>query len=136
LTAEKFVDHPFIPGEKLYRTGDLARWLPEGNIEYLGRIDHQVKIRGYRIEIGEIETALLNMEAVQEAIVVAHENDNGDKALCAYYVASESFAVSEMKEKLSVQMPSYMIPSYFIQLEKMPLTSNGKIDRKALPLPD
>ncbi|WP_345760849.1 amino acid adenylation domain-containing protein, partial [Bacillus sp. PBIB7] len=136
LTAEKFVDHPFIPGEKLYRTGDLARWLPEGNIEYLGRIDHQVKIRGYRIEIGEIETALLNLEAVQEAIVVAHENNNGDKALCAYYVASESFAVSEMKEKLSVQMPSYMIPSYFIQLEKMPLTSNGKIDRKALPLPD
>nr|WEY96124.1 amino acid adenylation domain-containing protein [Bacillus subtilis] len=136
LTAEKFVDHPFIPGEKLYRTGDLARWLPEGNIEYLGRIDHQVKIRGYRIEIGEIETALLNMEAVQEAIVVAHENDNGDKALCAYYVASESFAVSEMKEKLSVQMPSYMLPSYFIQLEKMPLTSNGKIDRKELPLPD
>ncbi|MBG9571024.1 amino acid adenylation domain-containing protein, partial [Bacillus subtilis] len=105
LTAEKFVDHPFIPGEKLYRTGDLARWLPEGNIEYLGRIDHQVKIRGYRIEIGEIETVLLNMEAVQEAIVVAHEDDNGDKALCAYYVASESFAVSEMKEKLSVQMP-------------------------------
>ncbi|MEV2607285.1 amino acid adenylation domain-containing protein [Paenibacillus larvae] len=136
LTAEKFVDNPFVPGEKMYRTGDLARWLPDGNIEYLGRIDHQVKIRGYRIETGEIEAALLRIEAVQEVIVLAYENVNGDKALCAYYVAGKSLNGSEMREQLSGQLPSYMIPSYFVQLKQMPLTPNGKIDRKALPLPD
>ncbi|WNV78293.1 amino acid adenylation domain-containing protein [Bacillus atrophaeus] len=136
LTAEKFVDNPFAPGERMYRTGDLARWLPDGNIEYLGRIDHQVKIRGYRIEIGEVETSLSNIGEVQEAIVIALEDENGDKALYAYFVASRPYHVSEMKEKLSDQLPNYMIPSYFIQLEKMPLTPNGKIDRKALPVPE
>ncbi|MCM3007886.1 amino acid adenylation domain-containing protein [Bacillus subtilis] len=136
LTAEKFVDNPFAPGERMYRTGDLARWLPDGNIEYLGRIDHQVKIRGYRIEIGEVETSLSNIGEVQEAIVIAREDENGDKALYAYFVASRPYHVSEMKEKLSDQLPNYMIPSYFIQLEKMPLTPNGKIDRKALPVPE
>ncbi|MBU8723257.1 non-ribosomal peptide synthetase, partial [Bacillus subtilis] len=136
LTAEKFVDNPFAPGERMYRTGDLARWLPDGNIEYLGRIDHQVKIRGYRIEIGEVETSLSSIGEVQEAIVIAREDENGDKALYAYFVASRPYHVSEMKEKLSDQLPNYMIPSYFIQLEKMPLTPNGKIDRKALPVPE
>ncbi|QQD80611.1 amino acid adenylation domain-containing protein [Bacillus siamensis] len=136
LTAEKFVDNPFVPGERMYRTGDLARWLPDGNIEYLGRIDHQVKIRGYRIEIGEVETSLSNIGEVQEAIVIAREDENGDKELYAYFVASRPYHVSEMKEKLSDQLPNYMIPSYFKQLEKMPLTPNGKIDRKALPVPE
>jgi len=136
LTAEKFLDNPFVPGERMYRTGDLARWLPDGNIEYLGRIDHQVKIRGYRIEIGEVETALLNISEVQEAIVIAREGEDGAKALCAYFVASRPYHISEMKEQLSKQLPNYMIPSYFIQLEKMPLTPNGKIDRKALPAPE
>ena len=89
LTTEKFVDNPFAPGEKMYRSGDLARWLPDGNIEYLGRIDHQVKIRGYRIELGEIETQLTKVEAVQEAIVLAREDGGGEKHLCAYFVADQ-----------------------------------------------
>ncbi|MCY7490411.1 non-ribosomal peptide synthetase [Paenibacillus larvae] len=136
LTAEKFVQCPFIDNERCFRTGDIVRWTDNGSLEFKGRFDNRMKIRVYHIETGEIETALLNIEAVQEAIVLAQENENRDKALCAYYVANQSFEVSEMKEKLSGQLPSYMIPSYFVQLECMPLTPNGKIDRKALPLPD
>ncbi|MBS4162104.1 amino acid adenylation domain-containing protein, partial [Klebsiella pneumoniae] len=89
LTAEKFVDHPFQAGQQMYKTGDLAKWLPDGNIEYLGRIDHQVKIRGYRIELGEIEHCMLEHQAVKEAVVTAREEANGDKTLCAYYVAKQ-----------------------------------------------
>ncbi|WP_156856518.1 non-ribosomal peptide synthetase [Oceanobacillus sp. AG] len=136
LTAEKFLESPFVPGGRMYRTGDLARWLPDGNIEYLGRVDHQIKIRGYRIEIEEVETALLNIQEVQEAIVIANEDGNGDKALCAYFVAERSYPISEIKEQLSEQLPNYMIPSYFVQLEQMPLTPNGKIDRNSLPEPE
>ncbi len=135
VTEEKFVENPYISGDRMYRTGDLARWLPDGNIEYLGRIDHQVKIRGYRIEIGEVETTLLNIKEVQEAIVIANEDGNGDKALCAYFVAERSYPISEIKEQLSDQLPSYMVPSYFVQLEQMPLTPNGKIDRNSLSKP-
>ncbi|MCP3808144.1 non-ribosomal peptide synthase/polyketide synthase [Paenibacillus sp. Lou8.1] len=135
LTAEKFVDSPFAEGEKLYRSGDLAAWLPDGNIEYLGRIDHQVKIRGYRIELDEIETQLLNVEGVEEAVVLARQDGGGEKALVAYFVADRTLTVSEMRTSLAQEMPGYMIPSYFVQLERMPLTSNGKVDRKALPEP-
>ncbi|WP_434749294.1 non-ribosomal peptide synthase/polyketide synthase [Paenibacillus amylolyticus] len=135
LTAEKFVDSPFAEGEKLYRSGDLAAWLPDGNIEYLGRIDHQVKIRGYRIELDEIETQLLNVEGVEEAVVLAREDGGGEKALVAYYVANRMLTVSEMRTSLAQEMPGYMIPSYFVQMERMPLTSNGKVDRKVLPEP-
>ncbi|WP_149096475.1 non-ribosomal peptide synthetase, partial [Paenibacillus terrae] len=135
LTAEKFVDSPFAEGEKLYRTGDLAAWLPDGNIEYLGRIDHQVKIRGYRIELDEIETQLLNVEGVEEAVVLARQDGGGEKALVAYFVADRTLTVSEMRTSLAQGMPGYMIPSYFVQLERMPLTTNGKVDRKALPEP-
>ncbi|MDT0125669.1 non-ribosomal peptide synthase/polyketide synthase [Paenibacillus sp. RRE4] len=135
LTAEKFVDSPFAEGEKLYRSGDLAAWLPDGNIEYLGRIDHQVKIRGYRIELDEIETQLLNVKGVEEAVVLAREDSGGEKALVAYFVADRTLTVSEMRTSLAQEMPGYMIPSYFVQLERMPLTSNGKVDRKALPEP-
>ncbi|WDZ63372.1 amino acid adenylation domain-containing protein [Paenibacillus polymyxa] len=135
LTAEKFVDSPFAEGEKLYRSGDLAAWLPDGNIEYLGRIDHQVKIRGYRIELDEIETQLLNVEGVEEAVVLARQDDGGEKALVAYFVADRTLTVSEMRTSLAQGMPGYMIPSYFVQLERMPLTTNGKVDRKALPEP-
>ncbi|MEO2256755.1 non-ribosomal peptide synthase/polyketide synthase [Paenibacillus amylolyticus] len=135
LTAEKFVDSPFAEGEKLYRSGDLAAWLPDGNIEYLGRIDHQVKIRGYRIELDEIETQLLNVEGVEEAVVLARQDSGGEKALVAYFVADRTLTVSEMRTSLAQGMPGYMIPSYFVQLERMPLTSNGKVDRKALPEP-
>ncbi|MFB0847524.1 amino acid adenylation domain-containing protein [Paenibacillus oleatilyticus] len=136
LTAEKFVDNPFVPGERMYRTGDLARWLPDGNIEYLGRIDHQVKIRGYRIELGEIEGQLLKVESVQEAIVLALDDANRQKQLCAYYVADQELTAGELRAALSQELPGYMIPSHFVPLERMPLTPNGKIDRKALPAPE
>ncbi|MEW9697560.1 amino acid adenylation domain-containing protein [Paenibacillus sp. SI8] len=136
LTAEKFVDNPFVAEGKMYRTGDAARWLPDGNIEYLGRIDHQVKIRGYRIELGEVETALLKIDAVQEAVVIARENKDGSKQMCAYWKGSSVLAAKDLRMALSQGLPDYMIPSYFIQLEQMPLTSNGKIDRKALPSPE
>ncbi|WP_176560096.1 non-ribosomal peptide synthase/polyketide synthase [Brevibacillus dissolubilis] len=133
LTAEKFVENPFVPGERMYRTGDLTRWMPDGNIEYLGRIDHQVKIRGYRIELGEIETQILAHPDLKETVVVAREDHAGEKYLCAYIVATREITASEMREFLSEELPNYFIPSHFVQLESMPLSANGKIDRKALP---
>ncbi|MED2795982.1 non-ribosomal peptide synthetase, partial [Bacillus wiedmannii] len=136
LTAEKFVENPFIPGEKMYRTGDLARWLPDGNLEFLGRIDHQVKIRGYRIELGEIEHQLLKHEDVEEVVVVDREDEVGEKYLCGYIVANRDISVAELRQTLLTELPDYMIPSYFIQLDKFPLNTNGKIDRKVLPTPD
>ncbi|WP_241752459.1 non-ribosomal peptide synthetase, partial [Paenibacillus alvei] len=136
LTEEKFVVDPFYPEQRLYRTGDLARWMPDGNIEYLGRIDHQVKIRGYRIEIGEVESKLLKVESVRESVVVAREDQNGTKALCAYFTADRELTVSEMRSALADELPAYMIPSFFVQLERLPLTPNGKVDRKALPAPE
>ncbi|MGG1642432.1 non-ribosomal peptide synthase/polyketide synthase [Paenibacillus sp. NRS-1782] len=136
LTAEKFVEHPFRAGERMYRTGDLARWLPDGNIEYLGRIDHQVKIRGYRIELGEVEAQILKAPNVRETIVLARDDEQGQKLLCAYYVASTDLSPSELRSQLAVELPAYMIPSYFVRLEQMPLTPNGKLDRRALPAPE
>ncbi|MDR4435229.1 non-ribosomal peptide synthetase [Bacillus tequilensis] len=135
LTAEKFVEHPFAAGEKMYKTGDVARWLPDGNIEYLGRIDHQVKIRGYRIEIGEVEAALLQLESIKEAVVIAIEEE-GSKQLCAYLSGNESLNTAQLKRHLLNKLPAYMIPAYFVQIEKMPITANGKVDRKALPAPE
>ncbi|MCK4257387.1 MAG: amino acid adenylation domain-containing protein [Halanaerobiales bacterium] len=135
LTKEKFIDHPFIPGERIYKTGDLARWLPNGKIEFLGRIDHQVKIRGFRIEIEEIEAQLLKHKDVQEVIVIDKEDDQNNQYLAAYIVAGCEIGVDELREFLAHSLPNYMIPTYFTQLEKMPLTPNGKIDRKALPEP-
>ncbi|WJM07716.1 non-ribosomal peptide synthetase [Paenibacillus sp. PK1-4R] len=135
LTAEKFVEHPFAPGERLYRTGDLARWLPDGNMEYLGRIDHQVKIRGFRIEVGEIEEQLLKIDSVQETIVIAREGKSGQE-LCAYLVASLPLTLGELRSALAQKLPNYMIPAHFVQLPRMPLTPNDKIDRKALPAPE
>ncbi|MEE4565971.1 non-ribosomal peptide synthetase, partial [Paenibacillus polymyxa] len=140
LTAEKFVPNPFAAGEagyeRMYRTGDLARWMPDGNIEYLGRIDHQVKIRGYRIELGEVEAQILKVEDVQEVIVLAQADEQGQNQLVAYYVAERDVSASELRGLLGEDLPNYMVPSYFIQLEQMPLTPNGKIDRKALPTPE
>ncbi|WP_442950469.1 amino acid adenylation domain-containing protein [Paenibacillus sp. FSL H7-0357] len=136
LTAEKFVDNPFEPGTRMYRTGDLARWLPDGNLEYLGRIDHQVKIRGYRIECGEIEAHLMAHAQIREAVVMAREDEQGQAYLCAYLVSDEAVPVPELRAHLAVQLPEYMIPAYFVELEKLPLNSNGKVDRKALPAPD
>ncbi|MDP1513428.1 amino acid adenylation domain-containing protein, partial [Paenibacillus ottowii] len=140
LTAEKFVKDPFAGGEagyeRMYRTGDLARWMADGNIEYLGRIDHQVKIRGYRIELGEVETQLLQVDSVREAVVMARADETGQKHMVAYYVAGQELGASELRSELGQELPSYMVPSYFVQLEQMPLSPNGKIDRKALPAPE
>ncbi|QUI24147.1 amino acid adenylation domain-containing protein [Vallitalea pronyensis] len=141
LTKEKFVDNPWIAGERLYKTGDLARWLPDGNIEFLGRIDHQVKIRGYRIELGEIEAQLIQHDKIKEAVVVAKEDESSNKYLCGYIVVDHEWKVQELKvqeikEYLAKELPDYMIPSTYVELEKMSLTANGKIDRKALPEPD
>jgi len=132
LTAEKFVASPFLNGERMYRTGDLARWLPDGNIEYLGRMDYQVKVRGFRIELGEIESELLTHKMIQEAAVTVQEDNNGNKYLCAYLVSSRVLESLELRRHLGENLPDYMIPQYFVQLEKIPLTSNGKVDRKAL----
>jgi amino acid adenylation domain-containing protein len=136
LTAEKFVDNPFVVGKKMYRTGDLARWLPDGNIEFLWRIDHQIKIRGFRIELGEIESNILAYEGVKETIVVDREDETDNKYLCAYIVSENELKVGEVRAYLLKQLPEYMIPSYFVQLDKIPLTSNGKVDKKVLPEPD
>lgn len=136
LTAEKFIPHPYKPGARIYRTGDLARWLPDGNIEYLGRIDHQVKIRGYRIELGEVEAQILRVPSVQEAVVLALADSSGSTQLCAYFVAEEGLAAGVLREALGSELPSYMIPSAFVQLAQMPLNPNGKLDRKALPAPE
>ncbi|MEX3622783.1 amino acid adenylation domain-containing protein, partial [Viridibacillus arvi] len=136
LTAEKFVYNPFEPSKKMYKTGDLARWLPDGNIEYLGRVDHQVKIRGFRIELGEIEGRLLQHEEVKEVAVVARENKEKEKYICAYVVSGKDIGELNLKSYLKGSLPEYMVPSYFVQLAKMPLTTNGKLNRRALPEPE
>jgi len=139
LTAERFVPDQLTgqPGARLYRTGDLARFLPGRDIEYLGRIDHQVKIRGFRIELGEIESVLCKHSAVREAAVIAREDSPGAKRLVAYLVAPQpSPDVSVLREHLKKKLPEYMVPAAFVFLEKLPLTTNGKVDRKALPLPE
>lgn len=138
LTQEKFIPHPFTLGERLYKTGDLARWLPNGDIEFLGRMDHQLKIRGYRIEAGEVEQALLQHPAIQNCVVVGKEI-GGNQELVAYVVIqSEEWPdmVSRLRSFLSQYLPAYMVPAYFVELSAMPLTANGKINRKALPSPE
>lgn len=136
LTAEKFIVNPFIEGERLYKTGDLAKWLPNGNVEFLGRIDNQVKIRGFRIELGEIESQILKHSAIKETIVIDQADEKGNKYLCGYFTSEKEITAAELKEALAEVLPDYMIPTYLIKLEAMPLTGNGKIDRKALPKPE
>ncbi|MEO7532772.1 MAG: amino acid adenylation domain-containing protein, partial [Ferruginibacter sp.] len=138
LTAEKFIPNIFdTEGESLmYKTGDLARWLPDGNIEYLGRIDEQVKIRGYRIELGEIESVLQQSELVKQAVVLAKEDNSGSKRLVAYVVPEAAFDKESMITHLRSRLPEYMVPALWVELESLPLSPNGKIDRKALPNPD
>jgi len=138
-TAEKFIPNPFSnAGGRLYKTGDLARYLADGRIEFLGRIDYQLKIRGYRIEPGEIELALLDHAAVAECVVVAREDQPGDKRLIAYVVTSNRTKINgtELRGFLDGRLPEYMRPSAFVFLDSLPLTANGKIDRRALPSPD
>lgn len=136
LTNEKFIDHPFVPGEKLYRSGDLVKILSTGEFEYLGRIDHQVKIRGFRIELGEIESCLLTYKDVKDAVVIDRADKSGVSYLCAYIVSDTKIEVPVVRNYIGKQLPDYMIPSYFISLDSLPLTSNGKVNRKALPLPE
>lgn len=136
LTAEKFIPDPFKPGEKVYKSGDRGRWLSGGNVEFLGRIDRQVKIRGFRIELGEIEYHLLNYPKITEVVLVADENHDGNKCLAAYIVSTEDFAISELREYLAELIPKYMIPSYFIRINEIPKSFNGKVDVKQLPKPE
>ncbi|MCL6588806.1 MAG: amino acid adenylation domain-containing protein [Firmicutes bacterium] len=136
LTREKFIPHPGAQDERLYKTGDLARWLPDGNVEFMGRIDNQVKIRGYRIELGEIESVILSFAGVKEAAVAAKGAESDSKVLGAYITSDREIAVQELKEYLAARLPDYMVPSFFIQLSKLPLTANGKVDHKALPDPE
>ncbi len=140
LTAEKFIPDPFSgnPKGRLYRTGDLTRYLPDGNIEYLGRLDFQVKIRGNRIELGEIETLLGQHPAVREVVVLTREDIPGDMRLAAYIVLNQNQEVStgELRDYAKQKLPDFMVPSYFITLDKLPLTPNQKVDRKALPAPE
>ena len=139
LTAEKFIANPFSSdtNEKLYRTGDLARYRPDGNIEFLGRIDNQVKLRGFRIELGEIETVITQHPAIEQTVVLLREDTPGDKRLVAYIVTADGSAVSvhDLRAHAQQKLPDYMVPAYFVVLDSLPLTTNGKIDRKALPAP-
>jgi acyl carrier protein len=136
LTAERFIASPFVEGERLYRTGDLGRYLPDGNIEFLGRNDFQVKIRGYRIELGEIEERLRSHAGVGEAVVVAREQEGGDKRLLAYYTSMTAVDAESLRAHLSAVLPEYMVPSAYVAMDIFPLTPNGKLDRQALPAPD
>ncbi|WP_310422568.1 amino acid adenylation domain-containing protein [Chamaesiphon sp. VAR_48_metabat_135_sub] len=147
LTAEKFIANPFsdAPNARLYKTGDLARYLPDGNIEYIGRIDNQIKIRGFRIELGEIEGLLVKHPGVKEVTVVVREDIPDDRRLVAYIVANSlserlrqpdrSPTISDLREFLASKLPHYMVPTAFVFLDLLPLTPNGKIDRRALPIP-
>ncbi|WP_061148966.1 non-ribosomal peptide synthetase, partial [Caballeronia arvi] len=137
LTAERFIDDPFVPGARLYRTGDLGRYRPDGSLEFFGRNDHQVKIRGFRIELGEIEAQLASHPAVREAVVIARARHEGtqDQQLIAYFTLVSEVDAGDLREHLNSRLPDYMVPSAFVVLDALPLTPNGKLDRRALPDP-
>ncbi|MFD1830372.1 amino acid adenylation domain-containing protein [Streptomyces desertarenae] len=135
LTAEKFVDDPFDPDGRMYRTGDLARLLADGNIEYLGRIDGQVKIRGNRVELGEVQNALASVGGVRDAIVVDRRDDVRGTHLVGYYVAGSELDPLELRTRLARRLPDFMMPTHFVRIDRIPLTPNGKADRRALPAP-
>jgi len=146
LTKERFLPDPFVAGgeARVYKTGDLGRWLPDGNIEFLGRNDFQVKIRGFRIELGEIEARIADYAGVREAVVVAREDTAGDKRLVAYYTCAETSEADEgggigaeiLRAHVAAKLPEYMVPAAYVRMQRLPLTANGKLDRKALPAPE
>jgi len=140
LTAEKFTPHPFstVPGARLYRAGDLARWLPDGSIEFLGRVDNQIKVRCFRIEPGEIEAALDAHPQVSQAVVLAlaGETETAGRHLVAYVVSTVPVDETELRAFLKQRLPDYMVPAVFVPLAALPLTPNGKVDRRVLPVPD
>ncbi|WP_268795459.1 non-ribosomal peptide synthetase [Paenibacillus sp. Leaf72] len=135
LTAEKFAPNPFVQGERIYRSGDLARWLPDGNIEFIGRVDDQVKIRGHRIELGEIEKQIVKLEQVKEALLSVACRASGEASLCAYVVLKPQMELSknQLRNYLLSMLPNYMVPPAFVFLDRLPLTANGKVDRRSLP---
>jgi amino acid adenylation domain-containing protein len=135
LTSKKFINDPFTKKGKMYATGDLARWRDSGNMELIGRKDNQVKIRGYRIELGEIESHLLELPGVDQALAIVDTKDNGEKYICAYYLGEQELDQVEMRKKLASTLPAYMVPLHIIKIEELPVTANGKIDRKQLPKP-
>src|SRR5262249_37593710 len=138
LTQERFVPDPFSPpDERLYQTGDLARYFDNGNLEFLGRADFQVKIRGFRVELGEFEAALLRQPGVREAACLAYPDPSGQRSLVAYLVPPKGVTLDKMaiRQRLSKKLPDFMLPSHFVVLDAMPVSSNGKLDRKALPNP-
>ncbi|WP_158287213.1 non-ribosomal peptide synthetase [Mesobacillus foraminis] len=135
MTRQKFTEDPFETGQRMYRTGDLAKWLPDGQLEYLGRMDSQVKIRGYRIELGEVEAHLNAHPSIKEAVVSARKSEEGTLYLCAYLVPNKEWTISGLRAHLLSTLPEYMIPAYFVELDTLPLTSNGKLDLSALPEP-
>jgi acyl carrier protein len=138
LTAERFVPDPFAePGARLYKSGDLARYLPDGNIEFLGRVDHQVKVRGFRVELGEIESILGRHQAVQAAVATVVDDVHGDRRLVAYVIPKNGsqLEMDELQHFLRESVPEYMIPSAFTSVEEFPLTPSGKVNRQALPEP-
>jgi tyrocidine synthetase-3 len=132
LNLNKFMSNPFVPQQKLYRTGDIVWMRADGTVEFLGRIDNQVKIRGFRIELGEIENQILQHDGIKDVVVTARKNEDGDVYLCAYVVAPQEFNVTELRKYLAGELPDYMIPPFFSQLDRVPLTPNGKVDLKAL----
>ena len=141
LTAEKFLPNPHgaMPGSRMYRTGDSARYRPDGTIEFLGRLDDQVKLRGFRIELGEVEAALAALPGVRASVVMAREDRPGDKRLVGYVVPAPElleFDAAALRGALGHMLPDYMVPSHLVVLDALPLTANGKLDRKALPAPD
>ena len=137
-TAERFVPDPFaeVPGARLYRTGDRARYLPDGNVEFLGRVDQQVKIRGFRIELGEIESVLAQHDSVRNAVVLAREDGSRARRLVAYVVPDGQPSIRELRDFIRDRLPDYMTPAAFVMLKRLPLTRNGKVDRDALPSPE
>ncbi|TFF01577.1 amino acid adenylation domain-containing protein, partial [Pseudomonas sp. BCA14] len=136
LTAEKFLTDPFNEGALMYRTGDLVAWRADGTLQYQGRNDQQVKIRGFRIELGEIETRLGEHPQVKDAVVLAREDEPGHKRLVAYFTERENVDIQSLRDHLQAQLPEYMVPAAYVWLDNLPLTNNGKVDRKALPAPD
>ncbi|MES1161304.1 MAG: amino acid adenylation domain-containing protein, partial [Bacteroidota bacterium] len=135
LTAAKFVSNPFKAGERMYRTGDLGRWLPDGSIEFLGRKDDQVKIRGYRIELGEIENTLRRYPGIESAIVIVRSHPGMDSELVAYLVGKKALNISDLRAYLGKSLPAYMLPGHYVQLESLPVTHIGKVDKTRLPDP-
>jgi aryl carrier-like protein len=139
LTAERFVAHPLgAPGTRLYRTGDRVRWLADGQLEYVGRTDQQVKIRGFRVEPGEVEAALRTLLGVADAVVVAREDDRGERSLVGYVVAAAGafVDVSRLRRELASIVPDYLVPAAMVELEQLPILPNGKVDRHLLPAPE